>query len=262
MNVLRPFHAISLALALAGGGSLPAIAQADLLTVFAAASLREALDDVAIGFEKKTGADVTLSYAGSSSLARQIEAGAPADVFVSANAAWMDALEAEGHVQPGTRFDLLGNALVLVGPARGAPEPVTLNTENLKAALQDGKLALALVDAVPAGIYGKQALQTLGIWDDLSGHVAQTDNVRAALALVAIGAAPLGMVYATDAQADDRVTVRAPIAAKLHDEILYPAAATTQSNSAHTQAFLDYLRSPPAEDIFVRHGFTVQSGKD
>ncbi|WP_353342954.1 molybdate ABC transporter substrate-binding protein [Litorivita sp. NS0012-18] len=224
------------------------------VTVFAAASLMSALNDVVARYEDETGEDITLSLAGSSTLAQQIRRGAPADIFISANGAWMDRIEAEGLIAQSQRFDLLGNRLVLIGAAgHGA---VTLGPElDLKALLGGGRLALALIDAVPAGIYGKAALEHFGLWRGIAPHVAQTDNVRAALALVATGAAPLGITYATDARADPRVRILATFPADAHPAITYPAAAL--NTGAETLAFLAYLRAPVARSIFETHGFIV-----
>jgi len=229
---------------------------AGTVTVFAAASLRTALDEVAYGFETATGHDATLSYAGSSALARQIQLGAPAQVFLSANPGWMDVLAADGLIHPGTRRDLLGNRLVLIGhePQPAVPLSAAFDLAGL---LGNGRLAMALVQAVPAGIYGKAALMRLGLWDSVSARVAQTDNVRAALALVALGEAPLGIVYATDAVADPRVFVLGTFPPDTHPPIRYPVAAIGDTASPETAAFLSYLSSPAAQEIFVRQGFIV-----
>lgn len=232
--------------------------QAGQVTVFAAASLKEALDVVARQFSAETGHSVTTSYAGSSALARQIEYGAPADIFISASSDWMDRLDRADRLAPGTRFDLLGNRLVLIG-APGAG-PLTLDRAlDLPALLQGGRLAIALTEAVPAGIYGKAALQSLGLWDGVKPLLAETDNVRAALALVALRAAPLGIVYETDARADPRVSIRGVFPATSHPAITYPVAAIRQSQGAQTAAFLDYLRSEAAHAVFEDHGFLIKA---
>ncbi|WP_420585032.1 molybdate ABC transporter substrate-binding protein [Ruegeria sp.] len=224
--------------------------------VFAAASLKTAMDQIAPAFEHQTGHEVTLSYAASSVLARQIQLGAPADVFISANADWMDYLQDLDRVDPASRVDLLGNGLVLIGapdhPRIGQMGPET----DLSEALGNGYLAMALVDAVPAGIYGKAALQSLGLWDQLQDRVAQTDNVRAALALVATGAAPLGIVYQSDAGVEDRVRVVATFASDLHPPIIYPAAVRP-SAAPEAKEFLNYLQSDNAQNIFEKQGFTL-----
>ncbi len=234
----------------------PSAAFADI-TVFAAASLKEALDQVARKFEAQADVRVTLSYAGSSTLARQIEFGAPVDIFISANAAWMDSLSKAGILAPDSRVNLLGNSLVLIGPATASAPLDVADPKQFETILGGGKLAMALVEAVPAGIYGKAALVHFGLWDYVSEQVAQTDNVRAAMALVALGAAPLGVVYKTDAMADTRVAIKAHFPAESHSPIIYPAAITAASQSPDARAFLDYLQSPGADDVFASYGFTL-----
>ena len=227
------------------------------LTVFAAASMKTAMDEVEAGWEAATGHELTVSYAGSSALARQIERGAPADVFISANPGWMDHLEAVGRIDPGTRFDLLGNRIVLIAHGQDAGG-VSLSAEfDLAAHLGENRLAMALVEAVPAGIYGKAALESLGLWDAVAPKVAQADNVRAALALVATGEAPLGIVYATDARAEDGVSIIASFPADAHPPIVYPAAAVTGADAAPAADFLRYLRGDLARAAFERQGFAL-----
>ncbi|SEP72436.1 molybdate ABC transporter substrate-binding protein [Thalassovita taeanensis] len=245
-----------LSTALIAGPLSTGAATAGQVTVFAAASLKTALDEVTALWAQDTGNTATLSFVGSSALARQIEAGAPADLFISANTDWMDRLESAGLLQPGSRADLLGNALVLIG--HGADHaPVTLTSQlDLPSLLGPGKLAMALIDAVPAGIYGKAALTHLGLWNSIAPQVAQTDNVRAALALVARGEAPMGIVYATDAAADPSVTVLAEFPADSHPPITYPAAVLADSTAPEAPALLTFLQSPTAMAIFLRHGFT------
>ncbi|MSU90419.1 molybdate ABC transporter substrate-binding protein [Rhodobacteraceae bacterium 2CG4] len=235
--------------------ALAAPAAAGTVTVFAAASTREALDRAAEAWEAETGHEVVLSYAGSSALARQIQQGAPAQLFLSANADWMDVLQDEGLIDPDTRSDLLGNRLVLIA-APGAVLPDPLAPGALARALDDERLAMALVDAVPAGIYGKAALAHLGLWDALAPKVAQADNVRAALALVARGEAPFGVVYATDAAAEPAVTVAARFPPDSHPPIRYPLAAMRDAGP-EARALLRWLNGPQAAAIFRDHGFTV-----
>ncbi|MFC0200670.1 molybdate ABC transporter substrate-binding protein [Paracoccus rhizosphaerae] len=230
---------------------------ADEVTVFAAAAMKTALDRIAADFEAETGHDVTLVLAGSNLLARQIIQGAPADIFLSASAEWMDVVEAEGMIVPGTRADLLGNALVLVS---GNPDsqPVRIGPRlDLPQLLDGGRLAMALVDSVPAGQYGKAALTSLGLWDGVADHVAQADNVRAALALVSTGEAPLGVVYATDAAADPGVSVMGTFPADSHPAITYPVALLTGSDDPADRAFLDALSAPAAQQVFRDQGFTL-----
>lgn len=246
-------------------GGLPAAAGD--LSVFAAASLKTALDRITDGFTEETGHQVAVSYAGTSALARQIAHGAPADIFIAANADWMDYLEAEGLVAPGSRFDLVGNTLVLIAHGADA-EPLEIAPGMALAdRLGDSRLAMAFVDAVPAGIYGKAALQTLGVWEEVSGQVAQADNVRAALALVATGEAPLGIVYASDvhannahasnAEAGDAVSIIGRFPEGSHPPITYPAAATADSGNPLNQPFLEHLRSARSQAVFADEGFVV-----
>lgn len=243
-------------LALLALGPAPARA-AEEVVVFAAASLATALEQVAAAFEAETGHRVTISHGGSNTLARQILAGAPADIFISAAADWMDAVDQGGMVVPGTRVDLLGNTLVLIAHGRDAP-PVTLAPGlDLAGMLGGGRLAMALVDAVPAGQYGKAALQHFGLWDGVAAQVAQADNVRAALALVTRGEAPLGVVYASDAAASDAVTVVARFPPGSHPPIAYPAALLTGAQDAADRAFLAALQAPLADAAFAAQGFAV-----
>lgn len=228
--------------------------RAEDVSVFAAASLKNALDEVAAQFTSETGHRVTISYAGSNTLAKQIIEGAPADVFVSANTEWMDEVGKAGLVQ--SRADILGNRLVLI--AHGDAAPVQISGDmDLAGMLDGGKLAMALVDSVPAGQYGKAALENLGLWDSVQSDVAQSDNVRAALALVAAGEAPLGIVYATDAAAEDDVTVVGEFPADSHPPITYPAALLTGAADDADRAFYDALSDARADAIFARHGFAV-----
>lgn len=231
--------------------ALPALAGD--VTVFAAASLKNALDEVAAGFTAKTGHRVTISYASSNTLAKQIIEGAPADIFISANTEWMDEVEKEGLVQH--RAELLGNRLVLIAHGDAAPAAIGADTD-LAAMLDGEKLAMALVDSVPAGRYGKAALESLGLWDGVRTDVAQSDNVRAVLALVATGEAPLGIVYASDAAAEDDVTVVGEFPANSHPPITYLAALLTGADEADG-AFYEVFSGASADAIFARHGFIV-----
>jgi molybdate transport system substrate-binding protein len=253
VTLTRLLRRAALALCLAAA---PAAAE-ERITVFAAASLKTALDAVAEEWRAATGHEARLAYAGSSALARQIQSGAPADVFVSANEAWMDALAADGLIDPDSRVALLGNALVLVAhDPEAAPVALRPGTD-LPARLGEGRLAMALVEAVPAGIYGKAALETLGLWEAVAPSVAQADNVRAALALVATGAAPYGIVYATDAVAEDRVRVVGRFPPGTHPPIVYPAAVTARAEGAAPAAFLAFLQGPEARAAFERNGFAL-----
>lgn len=240
-------------LALCLGLSAP-VQAADVM-VFAAASMKGALDEIAAQFEAETGNSVTLSYAGSNALAKQIIQGAPADIFISAAVNWMDEVEKSGEVV--SRHDLLGNSLVLVAKADAA-QPVDIAEDfDLAALLGGDKLSMALVDSVPAGQYGKAALQSLGIWDKVEGSVAQSDNVRAALTLVSRGEAPYGIVYATDAAADPAVAVVGTFPADSHPPIIYPAALLKSAQDAADKAFYDRLSSDAAKAVFRSQGFIL-----
>ncbi|KAF0677203.1 molybdate ABC transporter substrate-binding protein [Profundibacterium mesophilum] len=252
---MRPYRAaLSWVAAAFCTAAMPAPGAAADLLVFAAASLGTALERIEADWEARTGSDIAISYAGSSQLARQIELGAPADLFISANGDWMDHLVAGGLIDGQSRRDILGNTLVLIAQGRGAAPHDALAAGAMTARLGEGRLAMALVDAVPAGIYGRAALVSLGLWEEVSDRVAQADNVRAALALVASGAAPLGIVYASDATAQDDVSVIATFPEGSHAPIRYPAALTAGARP-EARAFLDHLGSPEAQDIFAQAGF-------
>lgn len=239
----------------------PAPAQGREPVLFAAASLRNALDEIAAAYRAETGRAVRVSYAASSALARQIEAGAPADLFLSADRDWMDYLERRGLIRAGTRADLLTNRLVLIAPKDSPVRAAIAPGFPLAALLGEGRLAMADTSAVPAGKYGRAALQALGVWDAVEGRIGQADNVRAALALVSRGEAPLGIVYRTDAVADPKVTILDIFPEDSHPRIVYPAALTAhaEGRGGGTGAadFLAFLKSPEAEAAFRRHGFAV-----
>jgi len=236
---------------------LAAPAMADEVVVFAAASMKTALDAVAADFQTATGHTVTISYAGSNALAKQIIEGAPADIFISAAVNWMDEVEKAGLVADGSRTDLLGNTLVLIAHGKGAAPVAIASGFDLAGLLGDNKLAMALVDSVPAGQYGKAALESLGVWPAVEPLVAQSDNVRAALALVSTGEAPLGIVYASDAAADDNVTVVGTFPADSHPAIVYPAALLTGAADAADRAFFEALSSDAADARFAAEGFAI-----
>ncbi len=242
-------------LVLAGLLALAAPLRAEEIMVFAAASLQGPLDAVARDWTAATGHGVTISYGGSSALAKQIQQGAPADVFFSAASNWMDKLSNEALIQEDTRQDVLGNSLVLIA-ADPKARPVTLDAKtDLAALLAGGKLAMALVDSVPAGQYGKEALTALGLWDAASPHVVQTQDVKAALTLVTSGEAAYGIVYATDALGAG-LTPLASFPAASHRPITYPAAVVTGAKP-EAAAFLTFLRAPEAARHFTEAGFAV-----
>lgn len=245
------------ALAALMGLSLAAPARAEEVVVFAAASLKTALDEIAAEFRAETGHEVVISYAGSNHLAQQILQGAPADIFLSSAVNWMNVVEAAGLVVPGQRRDLLGNRLVLIAHGTGA---AAVNLEpgfDLAGLLGEGWLSMAMVDAVPAGQYGKAALQALGLWEAVAPQVAQSENVRAALALVATGEAPYGIVYASDAVAGEAVTVVAEFPEGSHAPIVFPAALLTGAADAADAAFFNALSSEAADATFAAQGFKI-----
>ena len=251
----RLIAALSLLLMLAAAPQ-PAAAQ-DTLTVFAAASMRNALDDVDKAFSKTTGVRVTASYAASSALAKQIAQGAPADVYVSANVRWMDYLQKEELIVPATRVNLLGNALVLIAPKASKLDHVTIGQGfDIAKLASQGRIAVADTKAVPAGLYTKAALQSLGAWKAAEPKLAQAENVRATLAYVARGETPLGIVYATDAHVEPKVKVIGVFPAGSHPAITYPVAVLKDAKSKAVTQYLRFLRTPEAKVIFETYGFS------
>ena len=246
----RVFHVLAMLCALIFNA--PAGVAGETVTVFGAASLKSALDELAAAFDD----DVAISYGGSGAMARQVALGAPADLVVLANSAWMDWLDEAGVIVPKTRVDLLGNQLVLVGPSDSDPLP-DISAASLLARLDGGRLALGHLQAVPAGIYTRQWLETAGFLADLQPYLAETENVRAALALVTRGEAPLGVVYRTDAMAERRVVVLYEVPDEMHDPISYPAALINSESNGSGELFLNYLKSAKARDVFLRHGFRL-----
>jgi molybdate transport system substrate-binding protein len=235
----------------------PAPASAAEIVVFAAASLKEALDEAVKLYDSHSGEATKISYAASSTLAKQIESGAPADLFISADLDWMDYLQKRNLIQPAMRKNLLGNRLVIVAPADAS---LTLDIKpgfDLAGALKGGHLSMADPDGVPAGKYGKAALQKLGVWSSVEGAVVRAENVRAALLFVSRREAPLGIVYATDAAADPGVKVVAMFPEDTHPPIIYPAAVTAQSKNSSAPRLLEFFGAPAAKAIFEKRGFTV-----
>jgi len=234
-----------------------ASAQDAKLVVFAAASLKDALDEVNTAYRREKGQEITTSYAASPTLAKQIEAAAPADIFISADLDWMDYLAKKNLIQPETRANLLGNKLVLIAPA---DSPIKLGIAPnfpLAQALGNGRLATADPNGVPAGKYGKESLQALGVWSSVADKLAPAENVRAALLLVSRGEAPLGIVYRTDAVADKGVKILGAFPDDTHPPIIYPIAAVASSTNSGDANYVAYLRSPAAGAVFEKHGFTV-----
>lgn len=245
--------AVSTVLALA---SAIAVSAEKHLTVFAAASLKNALDAVNVACEAAVGQKANISYAASSALARQIDEGAPADIFISADLDWMRYLSDRNLVKPETEVELLGNRIVLVAPASSSATATIATGFDLAGLIGDGKLAMGDVRAVPAGKYGKAALESLAVWNSVEGKVAQAENVRAALKLVATGEAALGIVYQTDAKAEPGVKVIGTFPEDTHPPIVYPAAQLAASTAGKATAFLECLRSDAAKALFAEQGFT------
>jgi len=229
------------------------------LLVFAAASLSDALEEVGQAFTAATGVRVAASYAASSVLAKQIEAGAPADAFFSADVAWVDYLEKRGLIQPSSRRDVLRNTLVLIAPADSTLRLRIAPGFDLAGALKGGRLAIADPDSVPAGEYARAALTRLGVWSRVSDRAVRGENVRAALAYVARGEAPLGIVYRTDAQAERRVRVVDVFPEDSHPPITYVVALTSRARPEAAQ-LVEFLTGDAARQIFVRYGFTAPPG--
>jgi molybdate transport system substrate-binding protein len=253
--MMTALRTILLALALACC-ALPAMGQTPI-TIFAAASLKNALDEVAAKFTASTGTRLKISYAGSMMLARQIEQGAPADLFISADQEVMDYAAEQKLIRAETRQNLLGNRLVVIAPANAPMTELALTPQALAQALATGRLATGDVSSVPAGKYAKQALQKLGLWAVAEPRLAMSDNVRTAMTFVSRGEAPLGIVYASDAASDPGVKIIARFPEGSHEPIVYPLAQTASSNHRGLPALIAFLRSQEARGIFERQGFIV-----
>ncbi|HZQ40377.1 MAG TPA: molybdate ABC transporter substrate-binding protein [Rhizomicrobium sp.] len=249
----KPFL-VCVALLVLALAPLPAFA-ADL-TMFAAASLADALKEIARDYQGESGKRVAVSFAASSALARQIQASGGADIFMSADLDWMDYLDRHGLILSGSRENLLRNRLVLVAPKDSKVQIAVGPHFDLMGALKDGRMAIANPDTVPAGKYGKAALTALGVWDRVAPHLANAEDVRVALAYVARGEAPLGIVYETDAKAEPNVKIVGVFPENSHPPILYPAALTKDAKPG-ARAFMAYLSSPKAKAVFEKDGFTV-----
>ena len=235
----------------------PAVAQDKVLTVFAAASMKNALDEVSAAYTAKSGVKVVASYAASSALAKQLEQGAPADIFISADTDWMDYSIGKKSVTESTRVDLLGNKIVLIAPKDSKIDKVAIGQGfDLAKLAGDGKIATGDVKAVPVGKYAKAALEKLGAWQAAESKFAMAESVRAALALVARGEAVLGIVYETDAKVEPGVKIVGTFPADSHPAIIYPVAATATAKT-DAAGYLAFLRSAAAKSIFEKYGFTV-----
>ncbi len=237
--------------------TIAASAQQAKLVIFAAASLKDALDEVNTAYEHEKGRESTTSYAASSTLAKQIEAGAPADVFISADLDWMDYLAKRNLIKPDTRANLLGNRLVLIAPVAADGKLDIAPNFPLARALGNGRLAIADPSGVPAGRYAKAALEALGVWPSVADRLAPAENVRATLALVSRGEAPLGIVYQTDANSDKGVQIVGTFPDSTHPPIIYPIAVIGASTNPGAPGYVAFLKSPTARPIFEKQGFTV-----
>jgi molybdate transport system substrate-binding protein len=246
----------SFALAAFAALAFAPLARAADVTVFAAASLTDALGQLGAAWQQQTGHTVAISFAASSVLARQIENSQGADMFISADTEWMDYLDKRGLILRATRRDLLGNHLVLIAPANSKTAVTIAPHFNLAGALHSGRLALADPESVPAGKYAKTSLTALGVWRTVADHLAPAENVRAALAFVARGEAPLGIVYATDAIAEPHVRVVATFPNNTHPPIVYPIALTKEAKPL-ARDFLNYVERPNARAVFEKAGFVV-----
>jgi molybdate transport system substrate-binding protein len=247
--------AVAVLAGLAGFG-LPTAAQERTITVFAAASMKNALDDVNAAYTKASGVKVVASYAASSALAKQIEGGAPADVFVSADLKWMDYLADKKAIKPETRINLLGNKLVLIAPKDSKIGNATIGKGfDLAKLAGDGKITTGDVKAVPVGRYAKAALENLGAWAAAEPKFAMADNVRAALLLVSRGEAALGVVYETDAKVDPGVKVIGTFPEDSHEPVTYPVAVTVNAKP-EASGYTSFLRTTTTKTIFVKYGFT------
>ena len=242
---------------LSAAWSTVASAQAPKLIVFAAASLKDALDEANALYQRDKGQDTATSYAASSTLAKQIEAAAPADVFISADLDWMDYLAKRNLIKPETRANLLGNRLVLIAPVASGGKLSIAPNFPLAQALGNGRLAIADPNGVPAGRYGKAALESLGVWSSVADRLAPAENVRATLALVSRGEAPLGIVYQTDANSNKGVQIVGTFPENTHPAIIYPIAVVASSTNPGASGYVAFLKSSAARTIFEKHGFTV-----
>jgi molybdate transport system substrate-binding protein len=242
---------------LSAGWSTVAPAQAPKLIVFAAASLKDALDEVNAAYQREKGQETATSYAASSTLAKQIEAAAPADIFISADLDWMDYLAKKNLIKPETRANLLGNRLVLIAPASSTDKLGIAPNFPLAQALGNGRLAIADPSGVPAGRYAKAALESLGVWSSVADRLAPAENVRATLALVSRGEVPLGIVYQTDANSDKGVKIVGTFPDNTHPPIIYPIAIVAASTNPGAPGYIAFLKSPAARPIFEKQGFTV-----
>ncbi|WDP91176.1 MAG: molybdate ABC transporter substrate-binding protein [Desulfobacter sp.] len=255
INLVRTIMASTLILLTAL--SIPVLAETNAVTVFAAASTTNAVTDIAALYKTSHKMDIRLSFASSSTLAKQIEKGAPADIYLSANPKWMNYLEKQGAIVKESRQNLLGNRLVLIAPAASSVKTIDVDgTLDLAGLLSDGRLSMGDPDQVPAGMYGKKAMENLGLWGGIENRIARAKDVRAALVLVERAEAPLGQVYATDAAISSKVKVVGFFPEESHPKIVYPVALVKKSAAARD--FLAFVRSEAAAEIFKKYGFSIR----
>ena len=234
-------------------------AEMETVTVFAAASTTNAITDIGNLFMDQHKERVRISFASSSTLAKQIDNGAPADIFISANKKWMDYLESQKMIVPKSRVDLLGNRIVLIAPARSRGKDMEIKPDfPLADFLGDGRLAMGDPEHVPAGIYGKEALMRLHVWESVKNRVAGMKDVRAALMMVERGEVPLGLVYSTDAAISGKVRIVGVFPSETHSLIVYPAAIVAGHATPAVVRFMAFLKSPAAKTVFERYGFSVR----
>jgi molybdate transport system substrate-binding protein len=257
MGLSSGIRRIALGLLILVGAATSAPAWADDILVFAAASLKNALDDADAAYQKESGTKVTVSYAASGALAKQLESGAPADLFISADLNWMNYVQDKKLIKTDTRVNLLGNRLVLVGPKDSTLKVDIKPGFDLAKLVGNSRLAIGEPASVPAGQYAKDALTKLGVWDSVQGKLAPAPDVRSALALVSRGESPLGIVYETDVNADPGVKVVAAFPQDSYSPIIYPIAQLVSSKKPEVTKFLAWLRTPAAAPYFTKQGFTV-----
>ncbi|MDA8408023.1 MAG: molybdate ABC transporter substrate-binding protein [Deltaproteobacteria bacterium] len=228
------------------------------LMIFTAASTTNAINDIAAQFKRDTGVDVVASFASSSTLAKQIEEGAPASIFISADEDWMNYLSRKNLIDPHSRCDLLGNSLVLIAPANAKVSKITNIQSQIMSELAGGRLATGDPDHVPVGKYAKAAFKNLGIWKDVEPRLARTSDVRGALALVERGETPLGIVYSTDAAISEKVKIVGVFPPDSYPSIIYPAALVQGKTKRDAEKFFEFIKGPEAKVIFEKYGFKVK----
>jgi molybdate transport system substrate-binding protein len=258
LRTLFPLLTIALLLLTSGFTDPCQAAESESVTVFAAASTTNAINDIGKLFAEKGKGTIVASYASSSTLAKQIENGAPANVFISADEPWMNYLEERKLIEPGSRFDLVGNKLVLIAPSGSSVDKMEIGPKvDLLKVLRDGRLATGDPDHVPAGRYAKTALEKLGVWNNVESKLARAPDVRGALTLVERGETPLGIVYSTDASITPKVKVVGVFPADSHPKIVYPTALVAGKATAAAKSFLEFLKTPEAKAVFEKYGFTT-----